>query len=1061
MEGKATLKIGKMKHLGFGSALMVLLIMAIPSYGQHQVKKAAGNLFNPGLFENLAFRNIGPFRGGRSVAVSGVPGDPLIYYMGSAGGGLWKTNDAGLCWENISDGFFTTGSVGAIAVASSDPNILFVGMGEHPVRGVMTSHGDGVYKSTDGGKTWVHLGLSRSRHIAAIRIHPQNPDLVFVAVQGAVYGPSSDRGIYKSTDGGRNWSKVLYINETTGACDLSLDINNPRVLYAGMWDHERKPWTIRSGGAGSGIYRSTDGGESWEKLSDGLPLEMGKVAIDVSPANPNRLYANIEAEKGGVFRSDDAGESWTRVNKDRVTIARAWYYIEIFADPTDPETVYVLNAPLLKSIDGGKTFKKIDNPHSDQHDLWINPGNPSNMILANDGGACITFNGGESWSTQNNQPTGQFYRVIADNRFPYHIYGGQQDATTVAIPSQTNGVGIGWRDWYEVAGGESAFIAFDPDNPRLVYGGSFQGNISVYDHFTDSQKDIMAYPNVGLASMPKDQKYRFNWNAPIVISPQNPEKMYHGANVLLESEDGGLNWQVISPDLTRNNKSHQGVGGGPYTNEGAGGENYNTISYIKCSTHEEGVIWVGSDDGLVHLTKDGGKNWKDVTPKELRESLVNSIEVSPHDPGTAYIAVTRYKFNDLAPCIYYTSNYGKSWKKITKGIAASDFVRVVREDPQQEGILYAGTESGLYISYNNGNDWHRFQLNLPSCPINDLLVHNNDLIVATSGRAFWILDDLSPIQQSGGLIDQQVCLFQPRPTTKLLAADALKIPPDKGKNPLPGVIIDYCLPEFMDTALVALEILDQDGRLVRSFSNQKDKDFCEYEGGPAPQSILPSKKGVNRFNWDLRRGGVPSVPDVFVLGDYRGSLVAPGKYQIRLTTPQGSAEQICQVLPDPRLEVATEDFYRQQEVLVRIENTVKEIHHSVNQMRELKRQIESLNHSLIKLDSTKSLIESGEELLNKIAHWEIQLIQPKQETSQDVINYPNKLNAELLNLLKRVDTHDPRVTQGAELRLQDLLGEWAAHKATMRSIIDNDVAGFNKKYKQRDVPALIIPDSAF
>lgn len=1059
---RTALNQGKMRHLGIGSAILALLLLAIPTTAQRQPKKVATGYFNAALYEGLKWRNIGPFRGGRCVAVSGTVNDPMVYYMGATGGGVWKTKDAGISWTNISDSYFNTGSVGAIAVSESDPNTVYVGMGEHPVRGVKTSHGDGVYKSEDGGKTWQFIGLSKARHIAAIKIHPANPDLVFVAVQGAPYGPTDERGVYKSTDGGKTWRQVLYVGETTGACDLSMDWHNPRVLYAGMWDHQRFPWAIRSGGPGSGIYKSTDGGESWEKLMNGLPEEQGKVAVDVSRANPDRVYANIEAENGGVYRSDDGGQTWQQTSKHRVTIARAWYYIEIFADPIDPETVYVLNAPMLKSNDGGKTFQQITNPHPDQHDLWVNPKNASNLILGNDGGACISFNGGASWSSQSNQPTAQFYRVIADNRFPYYLYAGQQDNSTVAIPSRTNGPGITWRDWYPVAGGESAFITFNPDDPRFVYGGSYQGNISVYDHATKTTKDIMAYPVVGLATTPKEMKYRFNWNAPIVTSPHDPATIYHGANAVLMTNDGGLSWQAISPDLSRNEAKKQGPGGYPYTNEGAGGENYNTISYITCSPQEPNVIWVGSDDGLVHLTINGGKNWENVTPPKLKESIINCVEISPHDPAVAYVVAMRYKFNDLSPLIFFTNDYGKSWKKIVEGIASQDFVRVVREDPKQKGLLYAGTETGIYLSFNNGENWHRFQLNLPVCPINDLTIKDNDLIAATSGRAFWILDDLGAIQQSMGYFqEERVELFKPKPTIRFESVGNKNVS-GIGQNPLPGMIIDYYLPEAIDTnTFLNLAILDAQGQVVRQYSSQKTKNFVKYEGGPTQALSLPGSQGINRFHWDLRRESLPNIPKVFVLGDYQGSLVAPGIYTIRLTYGEEVLTQTCELRPDPRIEFSPEEFRQQQEVLVKIENTIKEIHHSVNHMREIKMQIGSLNQFLNKMDSTKSLIEAGEELMDKISRWEESLIQPKQETYQDVINFPNRLNAELLNLKKRIDTHDPRLTQGAKERLNDLTAKWSGQKAAMREIIDIDVASFNKQYKKKDVPAVIVPDSAF
>lgn len=1020
------------------------------------------SLFNPGLYQGTKWRNVGPFRGGRSVAVHGVPSNPLLYYMGSTGGGLWKTSDGGIHWHNVSDGFFATGSVGAIAVAASDPNILYVAMGEHAVRGVMTSEGDGVYKSTDAGRTWAHIGLPNSRHIAAIRIHPTNPDLVFVAVQGALYGASEDRGVYRSANGGKTWVKTLYVDDSTGASDLSISPHNPRVLYAGLWDHRREPWAVRSGGPGSGLYRSTDGGENWEKLQKGLPASMGKVAVAVSPANPDVVYANIEADKGGVYRSDDGGATWRQTSSDRATIARAWYYTEIVADPQNPETVYVLNAPLLKSTDGGRTFKPVHNPHTDQHDLWINPANPANMILANDGGACITFNGAQSWSSQDNQPTAQFYRVIADNRFPYHIYAGQQDNSTLAIASRNDAEGIGAADWYPVAGGESAFIAFDPNDPTLVYGGSYQGNISVYDHRTRKTKDVMAYPTVGLAARPRDMKYRFNWNAPIVASPQNPKVIYHAANVVLRTQDGGINWTAISPDLTKNEALKQGLGGRPYTNEGAGGENYNTISYLACSPHEAGTIWAGSDDGLLHLTRDGGQQWANVTPPSMGEAIINSVEVSPHQPGTAYVAALRYKFDDPTPYVYVTENYGASWRRITEGIGRQDFVRVVREDPLVKGLLYAGTERGLYVSMDSGTKWQRFQGNLPMCPINDLAIHDNDLIAATSGRGFWILDDLGAVQQNRGtqLLNGQMVLFQPKPSFRFDAPDVAQPPKGMGQNPLAGVIIDYYLPRTMDSLELKIQILDAAGKVVRTYPNQDDPAYKAYPGGPPAVKRLPTQRGINRFNWDMRRELLSGVADVFMLGDYRGSMVPPGDYTIRLIAPFSVVEQTCRILPDPRLSATPEEYAAQDSFLKETELLFNEMHATVRDTRLVGQQVKATCAQLAAAGLSPDLVKMSKDILGKLDLWERRIIQPDQKTFQDVINYPNQLNAELADLRQRVDTHEPQLTAGAHERLADIKKAWQMQKGSLSVLLNQDVAAFNRSYMEKQLPTIIVPQWA-
>ncbi len=1022
-----------------------------------QAPDRQGSVFHAPLFDELEWRNIGPDRGGRSVAVTGVPGNPMTYFMGSTGGGLWQTTDGGIQWKNISDGHFNSGSVGAIAIAPSNADIIYVGMGEHPVRGVMTSHGDGMYKSTDGGKSWKYSGLPDSRHIAEIQIHPENPDLVFVAVQGALYGPTTERGIFKSEDGGSTWRKVLFVNETTGACDLSMDQSDPDVLYAGMWDHQRFPWKIRSGGKGSGLYKSADGGESWHRLYNGLPKIMGKVAIAVSPADPNVVYANIEAEKGGVYRSDDGGEVWQQVNDERVTYARSWYYMEIFPDPKDKETVYVLNAPMLKSTDGGQTFERIPNPHSDQHDLWLNPDNPSNMILGNDGGACITFNGGESWSPQSNQPTGQFYRVIADNRIPYYIYGGQQDNSAIAIVSRPGADNSPIR-YYSVAGGESAFLAFDPENPQLIYGGSYQGNISVYDHRTRTTKDIMAYPTVGLASLPGKMKYRFNWNAPIVASAQKPEVIYHAANVVLKTGNEGQSWEVISPDLTRNDPRKQERGGGPFTNEGAGGENYNTISYMVASPHAYGELWVGTDDGLVHLSKDDGKTWQEITPPEAGETLINCIEVSPHRKGAAYVVATKYRFNNLQPMIFYTEDYGKHWISMNNGIDPEHFVRVVREDPEAPGILYAGTENGLYISTDFGNKWHRFQLNLPVCPINDLFIRDNDLIAATSGRGFWILDDLSVLQQSRDkLLSKKMVLFQTAPVY-LQNLPALKKKQSIKKYAANGMLIDYYLPDHIDSTVeLKLEILDMDGYLLRTYTNKKDANFKEYEGGPPSRQVIPCKKGINRFYWDFRRETLLGVSGVFMMGDYRGSIVSPGKYMVRLTKGKEKQEVVINVLADPNLEVSAEDYIQQQEVLKTVDETVNKIHQSANSLLTIDSQLDNLINYLQNVEGAESLLKIGKSVSLKIENLVNNLVQTKQKTHQDVINFENSLNAELINLRERAESHDPRISLGIKQRLQDLLEEWQQYEETLESILEIDIVEFNEMYREKGIPALIVP----
>ena len=1011
------------------------------------------------LYSGLKFRNIGPFRGGRSVAGSGVVGNPQLYYMGSTGGGIWKTTDAGISWKNISDGQLNTGSVGSIEVSLSDPNVIYVGMGEHAVRGVMTSHGDGMYKSVDAGETWTHLGLDQSRHIAEIRIHPNDPDVVFVAVQGAVHGDSEERGVYKTTDGGDTWNKILYVDERTGAADLSMDPSNPNILYAAMWDHRRLPWQVISGGPGSGMYKSKDGGETWEKLEDGLPEALGKTAIDVSPANPNVVYANIEAEgtKGGVYRSNDGGETWSQTTSDRITVARAWYYIEIFADPQDEDQVYVLNAPMLKSIDGGKSFKSISNPHGDQHHMWINPDNPENILLLNDGGACVTFNGGDTWSSQRNQPTIQFYRVITDNQFPYRVYGGQQDNSSVITKSRTGGAGITWKDWRSGPGCESAFLAFDPNNPVDVYGGCYQGNISLLNLNTGKSRDIMAYPIAGLGWLPSEMKYRFNWNAPIVASPQDPSVIYHAGNHVLKTTNGGLTWQEISPDLTKNNKERQPKGGAPYTSEGAGGEVYNTIAYLEASQHSQDVLWAGSDCGLVHVTTNGGSTWLDVTPPNLGDALINCIDVSPHNPEAAYVVATHYKFNDFRPLVYYTDNMGRSWKKITNGISEEHYVRVVREDLKVAGLLYAGTESGMYLSYDNGENWHEFQLNLPIVPITDMTFQDNDLVLATSGRSFWILDDLGSIQQGVGQLNDEAMLFEPKTSIRFRGGGRFRPGATFGQNPASGVTFDYYLPESMDSSEIKVEIMAADGELIRSYSSEKDKAFKRYTGGPSPEATLSTEKGVNRFSWDMRRESIPGVQNIFVLGGYNGATVAPGTYTLRMSIGDEQWTTEARLDPDPRMTARQAEYDQQALVLKRLEEVVVDIHESVNEMREVKSQLMAAEKVIKAVDKEHLLLTVIDSIADKMQSWEGNLIQEDQKTFQDVINFPNKLNAEFINLMGRIDAHSPNVSKGALDRMDDLMREWNSLKSQMEDIVDNDLPSFNAQFKESDLDMVVYP----
>ena len=788
-----------------------------------------------------------------------------------------------------------------------------------------------------------------------------------------------------------------------------------------------------------------------------MPEEFGKSGISFSRANPERVFAVIEAEgkKGGVYRSDDAGKKWQHINSNRVNIARSWYYMEIFADPKDENIVYVLNAPVMKSIDGGRNFTNVAVPHGDNHHLWIHPHNNQIMINSNDGGANISNNGGQSWSTQQNQPTAQFYRVITDNLVPYNVYGGQQDNSAIAIASRTNDFGIDWKDWYSVAGCESAFLAFDPDNPEIVYGGCYQGIIERWVVASREGKPIKTYPELGLSIEPKDFKYRYNWNAPIISSPHDRNTVYHAGNVVFKTTDGGNSWLPVSPDLTRNEKDKQGPGGGPYTNEAAGGENYNTLMALVESPHEEGVLYAGSDDGLVHITKNGGQDWQDITPKGISDGIINSIEVSPHDAATAYAVVLRYKAMDLNPYIFKSTDYGQSWTKIVNGINdPHTFVRVVREDKKVKGLLYAGTETGLYVSFDDGKNWQQLQLNLPVVPINDLYIQDNDLVAATAGRSFWILDDLAAIQNVK-TDKKAVHIFKPKDTYRIFGGSANSFIPGLGQNPKSGVTFDYYLEKVTDSTELKLEVL-QNNKIIRTITNQKPEGFKSWPGGPPPPAVLPAKEGYNRFTWDFNKEALPAVDNVFVYGDYSGSSVAPGNYTLRLIGDNQTSETTVTILPNPKVKSTPADFEEQQEVLDQIENTIRVIHESVNSMRSAKSQLETYAKLLKDNDEATELLDKGKKLIERIDTWERNLIQPDQKTFQDVINFNNKLNAQLMHLKGFVDVAEPKVTQGAKERLKDLLAEWNTFRTERDAIINNEMAAYNQQFKDLNLPAIIM-----
>jgi photosystem II stability/assembly factor-like uncharacterized protein len=1009
------------------------------------------------IFKAAKWRSIGPFRGGRAVAACGVVGDPKTYYMGTTGGGLWKTDDMGISWRNVSDGYFKTGSVGAVAVAESDPNVVYVGMGEHAVRGVMTHHGDGVYKSTDAGKTWKRIGLELTQHISRIVIDPKDPNIVLVAAQGALYSHSPQRGIFKSTDGGTTWKNVLFVDDKTGAAELSMDMTNPRILYAALWEHGRLPWKVISGGPGSGLYKSTNGGDTWEKLKEGLPEEMGKMSIAVSRSNPEKVYALIESdsekEAGGLFVSTDSGKKWSRITNDHRLVQRAWYYIELFIDPKNENTVFVMSASAMRSTDGGKTWETLSGTHGDFHDLWINPNDSSNFIISNDGGSAITFNNGKSWSVQSNMPTAQFYRINVDNQFPYRIYGGQQDNTSVSIASRELGTaGINPASWTYSAGGESAFLAFDPDDPKYVMGDSYQGTIEVLDVKAQASTNVMAAPIQYLAMDAKDIKYRFNWNSPIIWSKWEPNTFYHGSQYLLKTSDMGKSWKEASPDLTRNEKEKQGKGGGPYTNEEVGAENYGTLTYIMESPHEKGVIWTGSDDGYVSLTRDGGANWKNVTPQGLQECLINAIEVSPFDKATAYIATTRYKFNDHTPGLYKTTDYGNTWTKINNGLPAEAFTRVVREDNVRKDLLFAGSELGLFISWNGGADWSPFQLNLPITPITDLRIHKGNLIAATSGRSYWVLDDLSVIRQYKK-DSPSFAIFKPDNAYLVNGSSELdSSDPEftganrlRGVNPATGVVIYYQLPELKKTDEISMEIKDPAGTIVRTYSSKADEKAVRSENAPRPDPLLSKAKGLNRFVWDMRYATMPGVPGVRIEGSYLSHKAPPGKYSLTLKMSGQTVATDAEIVANPLYPTTPATYSEYHQTMLAMETDLTMMHKMINSLYQKQQQLESLLSSLPSGDKYAALKKNGEALVKKMKAWDEDMVQRKSKAYDDVENFPNKFTANYLFLINQTESDIPRVNQPSLDRLKELNGQWAMLKARGNELADKDIPAFNKR----------------
>ncbi|MFQ5766456.1 MAG: WD40/YVTN/BNR-like repeat-containing protein [Acidobacteriota bacterium] len=1020
---------------------------------------------NP-LFKGLEWREIGPYRGGRAAAVAGIPDRPQIYYFGSTGGGVWKTMDGGFNWRNVSDGFFG-GSIGAVAVSEWDPNIVYVGTGESTVRGNV-SHGDGIWKSTDAGRTWTHSGLEDSRHIPRIRIHPTNPDRVWAAVLGHLYGPSRQRGVFRSDDGGRTWTKVLHVNDSAGAIDLALDPTNPRILYAAFWRVRRTPYGLESGGEGSSLWKSIDGGDTWQELTDheGLPAPpLGISGIAVSPGDPDNLYAIVEAREGGVFRSRDGGKTWKRTSGDRSLRQRAWYYSRIYADPASVEAVWVVNVRLHHSVDGGRTFKTVATPHGDNHDLWIDPHDPLRMIEANDGGVNATRDGGKIWTPQNNQPTAQIYRVSTDNSFPYRLLGGQQDNSALRIRSRSpDGAGITMRDWEPTAGGESGFVVARPDHPEIVYGGSYGGFLARLNHETGERRAVSVWPDNPMGWGAADLRYRFQWNFPLFFSPHNPSRLYAAANVLFRTEDGGENWRAISPDLTRADRSKMRPSGGPITKDNTSVEYYGTIFAAVESPLKAGILWTGSDDGRLHLSRDDGASWQDVTPPRMPEwMLINSIEAHPFEPGGLYVAGTRYKLDDFRPYLYRTLDFGRTWTLITDGIRKDHFTRVIRADSDRPGLLYAGTEQGVYVSFNDGRHWEPLQINLPITPITDLAVKNKDLVAATQGRGFWILDDLTPLHQLTPEVRKaQTFLFTPRETVRLPGrgnGGAARKPVHAGANPPAGVIFHYLLARAPSPKIkVKLQILAADGSLLRTFTRKPDpskkpeedaaKDGDKTADLAEDLRLLPAGAGMNRFVWNLRLAPAAKFKGMVLWNRFlNGPLVVPGAYRARLTVGDWIQEVEFTVGPDPRSSATMEDLAAQFRFLLDVRDKVGQTHETLAAIAKVKDQIKTLLPRVHRKDGKgnsgkrEAVAEALKSLRKELEEIQETLYQTRMQSRQDPLNFPIRLNDKLAGLLRLGAMGDRRPTASL-LAVRDELF------AAIDAQIDRFTHARNRRFKE-------------
>ena len=1030
---------------------LLLLFVVQPSLAQRKKRNQDKNtqVYSQETYASLQYRSIGPHRGGRSAAVTGVPGKPNLYYFGATGGGVWKTEDGGQTYENISDGYFG-GSIGSVAVSPSDPNVIYVGGGEVTLRGNVSS-GYGLWKSVDAGKTWDFSGLPKSRHIPRIVIHPTNPDIVYAAVLGNIYKPTAERGVYKSTDGGKNWKRVLFSNADSGAVELVMDPTNPRVLFASTWRVNRTPYSLNSGGEGSALWKSTDEGQNWEEISLNQGFAsgiLGIMGVTVSPINPQKVWAIVEnKDEGGVYLSEDGGTTWNHINDSRALRQRAWYYSKIYADTQDEDIVYVMNVSYHKSKDGGKTFQSNNAPHGDHHDLWIAPEDNQRMIIADDGGAQVSFNGGETWSTYYNQPTAQFYRVTTDNSFPYRIYVAQQDNSTLRVRHRSSGRGISEEDWEPTAGGESAHIAVDPLNNEIVYGGSYGGFLTRVNHASNTVRGINVWPDNPMGYGAEGMKYRFQWNFPIQFSKHNPKKLYTFSNHVHVSENEGQSWEIISPDLTRNDPEKLRSSGGPITQDNTGVEYYCTIFAANESPLEEGLMWVGSDDGLIHLTRDGGANWENSTPSQMPKWLmINSIEPSPFDPAVCYVAGTLYKTGDFQPYLYKTADYGKTWKKITNGIDNEHFTRVLRADPSKEGLLYAGTETGMYVSFDDGSIWSPFQMNLPIVPITDLAIKNNSLIVATQGRSLWMLDDLTVLHQlNSSTSNAAMTLFKPKDSYRTQGRSGGSSL-TQGTNLPNGVIVHFNLKSYekaKDTVLIHFK--EKDGTLIKTYSTvSEDNTLTVTEGG-------------NKFVWNTRYDGAETLDGmIFWSASFSGAKAIPGNYTVSLEFNGQQQSKEFTILKDPRAEVELAEMKQQFDFVNKVNTTVNEAHKAIKNIRSINTKLADFEKNYGDMGETKELLAEVKALKKEFSDIEKALYQTQNRSNQDPLNFPIRLTNKLGHLNRLVTINDfPPTAQDEAVRIE-LTAEVEKQMEHYNKLISEDLEAFNTVFAKLNLDYLTL-----